>query len=108
MKSILWTTSVEAGRSRLRRFDAERYRADRSQTFGGDLVIAPMAVTSAGFALFLDVRHFPTRSNFAIPANHAPARESREAEKTNETHTGTLRRRSNVDDFYYREQYLCR
>src|SRR5215470_7907461 len=92
MKSVCWTTSRGGDGGRLRR---SRNRADGGHTFRGDGVVAPMAVAAAGFALFLDVRHFPTRGNLAIPADHAPARESCEAEQTNETHWGTLRRQPN-------------
>jgi hypothetical protein len=43
-------------------------------------------VAPAGFALFLDVHHFPTGRDLAVLADHAAASEGREAEKPNETH----------------------
>ena len=45
-----------------------------------------MTLTAAGFALFLDVSDFPAGRHLAIPADHAAASESGEAEKPNETH----------------------
>jgi hypothetical protein len=69
------------------RFGTERNRTDRRKTLRRDRVIAAMSVTAARLAFFLDVRDFPTRRHFAVPADHASARESGEAKKPNETHT---------------------
>jgi hypothetical protein len=50
-------------------------------------VVAAMPVASAGFPLFLHVRHFPAGGHLAVAANDATASKSAEAEKSNETHT---------------------
>ena len=54
--------------------------------FGGDRVIAPVPVTPAGFALFLDVTDFAAGRHFSIAADDAAARESGEPEKSNKAH----------------------
>ena len=61
-------------------------RADAGEPVGGHGVIPSMTVTGAGAALLFDVRDLAARGHFAIPANNAPACESGEAEKPNETH----------------------
>jgi hypothetical protein len=43
-------------------------------------------VASAGFALFLDVHHFPTGRDLAVLTDDAAASQGRETEKPNETH----------------------
>jgi hypothetical protein len=53
-------------------------------------VIAAMPVTSAGFSLFFNVRHFATRRHFAVATHDAAAPECGEAEKPNETHEALL------------------
>jgi hypothetical protein len=45
-----------------------------------------MTVQLAGRTFFLDVREFATRSQFAVPANHAPARERPETQEPHQTH----------------------
>jgi len=45
-----------------------------------------VAVTSAGFAFFLDVRDFPTRRHFAVLADDAATGKRRKSKKPNETH----------------------
>jgi hypothetical protein len=54
-------------------------------------VIAAMPVTSAGFALLFNVRHFTTGRHFAVATNDAAAAECGEAEKPNETHEALLK-----------------
>jgi hypothetical protein len=54
-------------------------------------VVPTMTVTAAGFAFLLDVRDFATGRDLAIASNDAPAGESGEAKKSNETHK-TLKR----------------
>jgi hypothetical protein len=66
---------------------------------GRNRVVAAMAVGAARFALFLDVRDLATGGHFAVSADHAPAPEGREAEKSNETHNASES---------IAEQYACR
>ena len=49
-------------------------------------MVAAVPVVPAGLTFFLDIRDFPTRGHFAIPADDASAREGCEAQKPNETH----------------------
>ena len=49
-------------------------------------MIPAMGVASAGFALFLDVHHFPAGRDLAVLTDHAAARKRCETEKPNETH----------------------
>src|SRR6185503_6449945 len=65
----------------------------------GDRMVAAMAVAPARLALFLDVGNFTAGGHFAIATDDAPAPESGEAEKPDETHTP-----SNS----IAEQYACR
>src|SRR6185295_18887711 len=60
--------------------------AQRQRTIGGDRVVAAMAMAAAGVAFFFHVGYFATCGHLAIPADHASAAQSREAEKPNETH----------------------
>jgi hypothetical protein len=50
-------------------------------------VVAPVPVTAAGLALLFDVSYFAACCYFAIAADNAAASESREAEKSDETHS---------------------
>jgi hypothetical protein len=49
-------------------------------------VVPTMTVTAAGFAFLLDVSNFATRRELTIASDDAPAGESGEAKKPNETH----------------------
>jgi hypothetical protein len=49
-------------------------------------VVPTMTVTAAGFAFLLDVSDFATRRELTIASDDAPAGESGEAKKPNETH----------------------
>jgi hypothetical protein len=80
-------------------FAGERDRGGGRETFSNYGVISPMPMTSAAFAFFLDVCDFPAGGYFSISPHHAPASESGEAEKPNETHHA-LRQIA--------EQYVCR
>jgi hypothetical protein len=51
-------------------------------------MVAPMAVTAAGFALFLDVTDFAAGRHLAIAADHTAARKRGEPEKSNKAHDG--------------------
>ena len=55
-------------------------------------MVAPVSVTAAGLSLFFDVPDFAAGGHLAILADHAPAGESGEAEKPNETHHTSLLR----------------
>jgi hypothetical protein len=71
------------------RLSGERAEADRRRNrepLRGNRVVAPMAVTPARRALLLDVGNLATRGHFAIATDDAPAAESREAKKPDETH----------------------
>jgi hypothetical protein len=46
-----------------------------------------MAVATAGLALLFDVSHFAACCYFTVAADNAAAAESREAEKSDETHS---------------------
>ena len=62
-------------------------------------MVAAMPVAPARLALFLDVGNFTAGGHFAIATDDAPAPESGEAEKPDETHTPS-------DSIA--EQYACR
>ena len=64
----------------------ERDRSGRRDSVRSDGVISSMTLTTAGFALFLDVSDFPAGRHLAIPADYAAAAKRGEAEKPNETH----------------------
>src|SRR5581483_4192989 len=85
-----WSRLVEradpAPGTALRRFGREDDRIDRGEALGSNRVIAPVAVTAAGFPFFLDVCDLAARRHLAVAADHAAARERREAEKPNQTH----------------------
>jgi hypothetical protein len=49
-------------------------------------VVPAMTVTAAGFAFLLDVSDFAARRELTIASDDAPAGESGEAKKSNETH----------------------
>ena len=70
----------------LGRFAGQSDGRNHRETFGDNGVIAPMSVTSAGFALLFDVGDFAARRHFTVPADDAAATESGEPEKPNETH----------------------
>jgi len=72
-------------RLELGRLGGEGDRSDSREAFGRNRVIAPVTVTAASLALFLDVRDFAAGGHFAIAADDASAGERREAEKPNET-----------------------
>ena len=67
-------------------FGRQRKREGSGEPLGGNRVVATMAVTTAGFALFLDVTDFAAGRHFAIAADDAAAGQSGEAEKSNQTH----------------------
>ena len=77
-------------------FGRDADRADARKSFGGNGVIPSMTVTGAGAALLFDVRDFAAGGHFAIAANNAPACESGEAEKPNETHVALRVGQSNI------------
>jgi len=58
-------------------------------------VVPTMTVTAAGFAFLLDVSNFATRRELTIASDDAPAGESGEAKKSNETHKTLKRTASN-------------
>jgi hypothetical protein len=49
-------------------------------------MVPAVPVVPAGLTFFLDIRDFPARRHFAVPADDASAGERRETEKPNETH----------------------
>jgi hypothetical protein len=49
-------------------------------------MVAPVLMTAAGMALFLNICDLAAGSHLSIAANHAAARQSAKAEKPNETH----------------------
>ena len=53
---------------------------------GTDRLIAPVAVLAAGDALFLDIGDLAIGAHFAVPTGDTPARQSGEAEESDETH----------------------
>jgi hypothetical protein len=57
-----------------------------SEPIGRHRVVPTVAVAAAGLPFFLYVADFAAGGNLAIAADDAATRESREAEKTNETH----------------------
>ena len=73
-------------RLELGRLGGEGDRSDSREAFGRNRVIAPVTVTAASLALFLDVRDFTAGGHFAVPSHHAPASQRGEPQKPNETH----------------------
>ena len=71
---------------RLGCFGRQRKSDGRDEPLGRNRVVTPMAVTPAGFALFLDVTDFAAGRHFSIAADDAAARESGEPEKSNKAH----------------------
>ena len=75
-------------------------------------MVPTVRVTTAGFAFFLDVHHFPARGHLAVPADDAAACEGCEPEEPNETHHVYLPEitlsniRTRLDAFFSREN-LC-
>ena len=67
-------------------FTGEDDGGHESLTTGGKSMVASVTLTAAALALRLDVADFSAGCDLAIPANDAAASESREAEKSNETH----------------------
>src|SRR5688572_16427340 len=53
-------------------------------------MVPAMPVTRALLALLFDIAHFAARGYFAVAAHEAAAGEGGEAEKTNQTHGGSL------------------
>ena len=83
-------TQPVSGRLAVERREADRRRGD-GDPFRDDRVISPMAVAAAGLTFFFNVRNFAAGGHLAIAADNAPAGESREAEKPNETVHADLR-----------------
>ena len=81
-----WVVAVRTQPTRSGGFAGERDRSGGREAFSNYRVISPMPMTSAAFAFFLDVCDFPAGGYFSISPHHAPASESGEAEKPNETH----------------------
>jgi hypothetical protein len=61
-----------------------------------------MAVTAAGFALFLDVADFAAGRHFAVAANDAAAGECGEPEKPNKAHDVSILSVSATQQTVYR------
>jgi hypothetical protein len=67
----------------------------RPEAGGGERVIAAVPMVSAGATFFFHVNDFAVSGNLPVLAGDAPAGESREADKANETHhVGFSQRRS--------------
>ena len=49
-------------------------------------MVPAVPMVPAGLTFFFDIRDFPARGHFAVPADDAAARQRRETEKPNETH----------------------
>jgi hypothetical protein len=71
---------------RLGCFGRQRKSDGRDKSLGCNRVVTAMAVTPAGFALFLDVSDFAAGRHFSIAADDAAARQSSEPEKSNKAH----------------------
>jgi hypothetical protein len=87
-RNVAGSGHSEAGapERRLRCFGRQRKSDGRDEPLGGNRVVTPMAVTPAGFALFLDVTDFAAGRHFSIAADDAAARQSGEPEKSNKAH----------------------
>src|SRR5215831_3000790 len=95
MATVCGHGGTEPARNRLKAEILRRLRkgSDHAHvvTITNHGVISTMTVTAAGFALLLDIRDLAARRELAIASNDAPAGESGEAKKPNETHK-TLKR----------------
>src|SRR5262249_37055039 len=99
MATVCGHGGTEPARNRLKAEILRRLRkgSDHAHvvTITNHGVISTMTVTAAGFALLLDIRDLAARRELAIASNDAPAGESGEAKKPNETHKTLKRTASN-------------